>query len=159
MKHIVGVGEIGVSQTSGDLLVTHALGSCLGIAVHDGLAGVGGLLHAMLPSASINREKARVQPAMFVDTGLAALLDAVLAAGAARRRLQIKVAGGAAMQQAADDRFAIGKRNYLMLKKVLWQHNLLLQAEDVGGEQPRTMYLEIGSGGVWLTTAGQSIAL
>ena len=146
MRYIVGVGDMWTSSTGGDLLVTYALGSCLGITAHDPAARIGGLLHVMLPTLSLNPEKAKAHPAMFVDTGVAAMLDQMLSAGAVKSRLVIKAVGGAALNGSCGDRFAIGKRNYLMLKKVLWQHDLLLGAEDVGGESPRSMHLEIGSG-------------
>ena len=92
---------------------------------------------------------------MFVDTGVSTLLGEMLAAGVAKNRLIVKVAGGAAMPCNKGDRFAIGKRNYLMLRKVLWKHDLLLDAEDIGGEIPRTMSLEVGSGRVRLSVQGQ----
>jgi chemotaxis protein CheD len=144
-----------MSGVGGDLIVTHALGSCLGIALHDPMAEVGGLIHAMLPTSTLNPEKAKRNPYMFVDTAVPALLDEMLAAGAAKNRLVVKVAGGAAMPSGNGDRFAIGKRNYLMLRKVLWKHDLLLDAEDIGGETPRTMSLEVGSGHVRLSVQGQ----
>jgi len=64
------------------------------------------------------------------------------------------VAGGANVQNAAGDRFKIGKRNYTMLKKLFWKNSILIDAEDVGGTVARTMHLEIGTGRVWLSTAG-----
>lgn len=159
MRHIVGVGDMRISNVRGDQIITHALGSCLGIAVHDPDAQIGGLVHVMLPTSSLNPEKAKSNPSMFVDTGVSVLLQEVLASGAEKNRLVAKVAGGAAVQGNTGDRFDIGKRNYLMLRKVLWQHGLLINAEDVGGELPRTMYLEVGTGRVWLSWAGQTTEL
>ena len=43
MKHVVVVGDMKLGR-SGDTIVTHALGSCLGLMVHDPVAQVGGLL-------------------------------------------------------------------------------------------------------------------
>ena len=40
--HIVDVADMKVSAVKGDVLVTHALGSCLGITIHDPAAHVGG---------------------------------------------------------------------------------------------------------------------
>jgi chemotaxis protein CheD len=159
VRHIVGVGDMRISSVCGDQIVTHALGSCLGVAVHDPGAQIGGLVHVMLPTSSLNPEKAKANPSMFVDTGVPVLLQQVLAAGAEKDRVVVKVAGGAAAPTTHGDRFGIGKRNYLMLRKVLWQHGLLLEAEDVGGESPRTMYLEVGTGRVWLNWAGQNTEL
>ena len=68
-RHVVGVAEMKVSNQPNDVLVTHALGSCLGIAVHDSVARVGGIFHVMLPTASVNPGKANENPFMFVDTG------------------------------------------------------------------------------------------
>ena len=46
---VVGIADLKLSKKSGELLVTYALGSCLGVAIHDPEAKVGGILHAMLP--------------------------------------------------------------------------------------------------------------
>ena len=70
MRHIVGVGDMKVSSDPADVIVTHALGTCLGIVVHDPVARVGGMLHVMLPTSTINPDKARLNPYMFVDTGV-----------------------------------------------------------------------------------------
>jgi chemotaxis protein CheD len=153
VKLIVGVADMKVSSQSEDLLVTHGLGSCLGIVAYDPVAKVGGMLHVMMPTASANPEKAKANPWMFVDSGMPAFFKAMEAAGAVKNRCRMKVAGGAAVMQ--NDYFAIGKKNYISLKKVLWQHGVLINAEDVGGNVARTMYMAIETGRVWLTTAGQ----
>jgi len=61
MKYIVQVGDMKVG-VKGDEIVTHALGSCLGLMVYDPVAHVGGLLHAMLPLGKINPQKAESNP-------------------------------------------------------------------------------------------------
>jgi chemotaxis protein CheD len=143
-----------ISAASGDLIVTHALGSCLGVAVHDPVAEVGGILHVMMPVSSINPEKAKVNPFMFVDTALPAFFKDLYSQGGVKKRMIVKVAGGANVQGNGSDRFAIGKRNYIMLKKVFWKNGVMIENEDVGGSKARTMYMEIGSGRVWLSNAG-----
>lgn len=155
MRHIVGVGDMRVSGNPADVIVTHALGSCLGIVVHDPVARVGGLLHVMLPLSTINPEKARANPYMFVDTGVPELFRQAYAAGASKTRLIVKAAGGANTQESITDRFEIGKRNYVILKKILWKNGILMDAEDVGGHEPRTMYLDVGTGQVRLTVGGE----
>jgi chemotaxis protein CheD len=75
-------------------------------------------------------------------------------AGGVKSRMVVKVAGGAAINSSHDDRFQIGKRNYIILKKLLWKNNILIDKEDVGGSQARTMYLRIDTGQVWLSSAG-----
>ncbi len=154
VKTIVGVADMAISTTAGDVIVTHALGSCLGIAAYDSSSAVGGILHVMLPTATVNPDKAKANPYMFVDTGLPAFFHTLYGRGAVKQRLVVKVAGGANVNNVKTDSFAIGKRNYIMFKKLLWKNGVLIEAADVGGSHARTMYLEIGSGRVWLSTAG-----
>jgi chemotaxis protein CheD len=144
-----------VANVAGDVIVTHALGSCLGVMVYDPVAVVGGMLHVMMPQASLNPEKAKSNPYMFVDSGVPAFFQELYAAGALKQRCVVTVAGGSNVHGGDNDRFAIGKRNYLMLRKLFWKNGILIKAEDVGGSAPRTVYLEIGSGRTWLSTAGQ----
>ncbi len=156
MKHIVGVADMKMANQPDDIIVTHALGSCLGITIHDATACVGGMLHVMMPLSSTNPDKAKLNPYMFVDTGIPAFFREAYALGAQKSRLVVTVAGGANVQNIGNDSFAIGKRNYTILKKLLWKNGVMIAAEDTGGSHARTMYLEIGSGRVWLSTAGQA---
>jgi len=152
----VGVGDMKVSTQRGDLMITHALGSCLGITVHDPVTCVGGLLHVMLPLSTIDLVKAERNPFMFVDTGVPKLIVECFRAGAQKQRLEIMVAGGANSQNGdRNDLFQIGKRNMIMLRKLLWKNGLLLKSHDVGGSNSRTMSLEIGTGKVMIRSVGQ----
>ena len=143
-----------IAKGDGDLLVTHGLGSCLGIAVYDPAARIGGLLHVMLPSASVSPEKAQTHPFMFVDTGTPLLFREAYEAGASKDRLIVKVAGGASLKEDGHDFFAIGKRNFVALRKMLWQNSVIVAAADVGGTISRTMYLDVSTGRTWLQTDG-----
>ncbi|OGP64848.1 MAG: chemotaxis protein CheD [Deltaproteobacteria bacterium RBG_13_53_10] len=145
-----------ISASRGDLIVTHALGSCLGVAVHDPVASVGGLLHVMLPLSTIDPAKADRNPFMFVDTGFPALLIECFKIGAQKQRMEIRVAGGAnSHNREEDDVFQIGKRNLIILRKLLWKNGLMLKSSDVGGTNSRTMSLEVGSGKVMIKSGGQ----
>ena len=55
MRHVVVVSDMKTGK-EGDTLITHALGSCLGLTIYDPVAKVGGLLHAMLPLSKINKD-------------------------------------------------------------------------------------------------------
>ncbi|MBU0508580.1 chemotaxis protein CheD [bacterium] len=155
---VVGVGDMKLSTRAGDILVTHALGSCIGIAIYDPVAVVGGLLHFMLPDSSVNPQRSVENPWMFADVAIPLLFKKSYELGADKRRIVVKVAGGA---QFLDDKefFAIGKRNHTMMRKIFWQNGILIKGEQVGGTSSRTMYLEIGTGRVWLTTGGKETPL
>ncbi|MFP4106244.1 MAG: chemotaxis protein CheD [Phycisphaerae bacterium] len=154
VKHVVGVADCRVSDRPDEIIVTHALGSCLGVTAYDPAVGAGGMLHVMMPSASINPEKAKVNPYMFVDTGVPAFFRKMYEFGCQKKRMVIKVAGGANIQSRDSDKFAIGKRNFIMLKKLFWKNGILIDNDDVGGVKARTMYLEIATGNVWLSSSG-----
>lgn len=144
MKQIVAVGDM-KAGTSGDILVTHALGSCLGLIIYDPVAKVGGLLHAMLPLSKINLLKAESHPYMFVDKGVPLLFKTVYQMGGQKQRLIVKAAGcGSPLGKNAI--FKIGERNYAVLKKLLWKNSILLEAEDVGGTDSRTVNVDLSTG-------------
>ncbi len=151
MKLIIGIADMKISRNTDDVLITYALGSCLGIVVYDPVAKVGGLLHVMLPISSVNPAKAAANPMMFVDTGVPALFKECYKAGGKKERLMVKVAGGASLQNNEEsDQFMIGKRNFLMLRKLLWKNNVLIKAWDVGDRHSRTIWLDMATGDVIL---------
>jgi chemotaxis protein CheD len=157
MNHTVMVGDMKIGAC-GDMIVTHALGSCLGLVVYDPVAKAGGLLHAMLPLSSINPDKARANPAMFVDTGVPLLFNALYEKGALKSRLVVKAAG-CGNPMGKNEVFKIGERNYTVLKKLLWKNNILLEAEDVGGSVSRTLHFDVSTGQVLLSSNGTKKAL
>ncbi len=156
MKIIVGVADMKLSNNKDDVLITYALGSCLGITIYDPVAHVGGLLHVMLPVSSVDPVKAKSNPYMFVDTGVPKLFTESYKLGAKKGRLIVKVAGGSATNSDIDeDFFKIGKRNFVFLRKVLWKNGVLLKAHDVGKNLSRTMSLHIDTGKVMIKVSGK----
>lgn len=156
---VVGIGELAVGGRD-DLLVTYALGSCLGITLYDPVAGVGGMLHAMLPTSSLDPRRAAQTPGLFVDTGVPALFRACYGAGAVKQRIVVRVAGGGRAAVDGEDQFQIGKRNILTLRKLLWKNAVLVQAEDVGGENlSRSLALHVATGTLRLRRNGDDLFL
>ena len=50
--------------------------------------------------------------------------------------------------------FEIGKRNYLALKKAFWRHGIFVDREDVGGNESRSVKLDLGSGRIDMRKGG-----
>ena len=157
MKHIVGVADMKTGR-EGDQLVTHALGSCLGLVVYDPVAKVGGLLHAMLPLSRINPDKACANPYMFVDMGVPKLFHDIYELGGQKERLLVKAAG-CGQPLGKNESFRIGERNFTVLKKLLWKNSVLLDAVDVGGALSRTVYFDLTSGGIIIRSSGEERGL
>src|SRR5687768_4550878 len=111
MTITINVSDARASGDPADTLVTYSLGSCIGVCLYDPIARVAGLLHYQLPTSTMDKAKADNNPFMFADTGMGALLPMMEALGAQKRRLKVKLAGGAAMLNDAST-FNIGKRNH-----------------------------------------------
>jgi chemotaxis protein CheD len=156
MNLVVGVGDMKVSNDAEAVLVTYSLGSCIGLAVYDPVVRVGGLLHYMLPDSNLDKEKARLNPYMFGDTGIPSLFKAAYQFGAKKNRMQIIVVGGSQILDQ-DGLFNIGKRNHALLRKMFWKNNVMTHFEDVGGAVNRTLKLEVATGQAWLKVSGSGI--
>lgn len=152
---VVGIGDCQVSKDSDSVLVTYALGSCIGVMIHDPVSGVGGLLHFMLPESSLDLSKAERNPYMFADTGIPMLFRSAYQLGAEKKRLVVTVAGGAQMMDTQGT-FNIGKRNCLAMRKILWKAGVMVQAEHLGGMVSRTVRLEVRNGAVTLRESGKT---
>jgi chemotaxis protein CheD len=153
MKYIVAMADMKCGGED-DVLVTYALGSCLGLIIYDPVAQVGGLLHAMLPLSKINPEKAQVNPFMFVDTGVPELFKAVYNKGGMKKRLIVKAAG-CGNPIGNSEMFKIGDRNFSILKKLLWKNNVMLTRGDTGGTDARTVNLDLASGQTIISCKGR----
>lgn len=147
----VDIADMQVSAEPDAVLVTYALGSCIALMVHDPVRKAGGMIHYMLPQASTSPEKARAKPYMFADTGIPLLFHALYDLGCDKRNLVVKVAGGAALLSMTDI-FEIGKRNHLIMRKMLWKAGVPIKAEDVGGSVFRTARLFNETGRVTIKT-------
>ena len=150
---VVGISDMKLSRNPGDVIVTYSLGSCLGVAIYDPKARIGGMVHCLLPSAAAAREKARANPFMFVTTGVAMTVRRLVDLGANKARLVFKVAGGANMRK--DRLFDTGLRNYDALVTLMERNNRRLDAVDVGGTIPRTLFLYLDTGRVVVRSMGK----
>ncbi len=158
MNIVVNVSDARVSKDTEDVLVTYSLGSCIAVSMYDPIARCGGMLHYQLPTSTLDASRAQANPCMFADTGMAALLRDLDALGAQPRRMHVKLAGGAEILNDSG-LFSIGKRNHTAIRKILWQRGLLLKAEEVGGSQPRTLYLHVADGTTIIKSRGQTASL
>ncbi len=141
----VGIGEMAVSASPDEVLVTYALGSCLAVTFYDPVLRIGGMAHCMLPLSRIDTDKARENPFMFVDAGVPALLTEMFRRGCRKKDLITRVAGAARTLDNAN-LFRIGERNCAVFRKIMWKNGMLIHAEDIGGDRARTLSLVIATG-------------
>jgi len=151
----VNLSEMKVSSNPTETLVAFSIGSGIGVAVHDAVSGIGGVLNFMLPDSTkangINPEKV---PLMFADTGVPFFIKALFEKGAQPDRMKVVIAGGAHILDQTGT-FNIGDKNCQALKASLAIYGIKIQHEDIGGTNSRTLSLEIGSGGSCIKIFGQ----
>ncbi len=155
---VVGVADLAISNDDSAAIITHALGSCIGVTIYDPLAKIGGMLHFMLPSAKVSPDKADTDPLMFGDLGIPILFKSCYEKGAKKENLIVCAAGGAEILDG-DGNFKIGSRNRTMLRKLFWKNNILLSADDTGGTISRTLTLRMSDGQVSVRTKGKEKVL
>ncbi len=153
MTVVIGMADCCVTSDPSGVLVTYALGSCIGVSIYDPVAHVGGLLHFMLPAAPPDAVESGKSPWMFADSGIPLMFREAYERGAQKSRLRVRAAGGA---QIMDDGgvFNIGHRNCIAMRRILWKAGVILAAEDTGGNLARTMRLDLATGRVFLRIPG-----
>lgn len=134
----VGMAELDVCK-SPDGIQTLGLGSCVGVVIRDPNTKIGGMVHVMLPDSTKIKNSDKV--AKFADTGIAALVDEIVAAGANRSKLVAKIAGGAQMFNFQNKMAVIrvGDRNVEACKEKLKEMKIPILAEDTGENYGRTV--------------------
>lgn len=141
---LIGVGEVAVAEHP-RVLVTQALGSCVGLALWDPLRHAGGMAHIMLPLAEDSAVADR-HPLRFADVAIPELVEALAREGSPRRRLVAKIAGGAAMFKGDSPIASIGDRNAEEVRRQLGMMGIPIRAEDTGASHARTIELHLDTG-------------
>ncbi len=142
-KLIIGIADMKMAKGEG-MLVTYALGSCIGICLHDPVLKLGALVHIMLP---VNMEAGRKTPMKYADTGIRETLRLMESKGAKRNRITAKIAGGAKMFEVGSSSLGnIGQRNIESVHMNLKKEGIRLLKEDVGGSVARTLLFDVNSG-------------
>ena len=147
----VRMGELATSADPATGLVSIGLGSCIGLALVDASSRIAGLAHVMLPGPT--GETAGRPPGTFADTGVPALLEAVLAAGARRMCLNAVLVGGAQMFGGAG-RMQVGQRNEEAVRAALRAARIPIHAAETGGGSGRTIRVYLDDVRVTARAAG-----
>ena len=142
-KIIVGISDQKLCKAP-DVLVTYALGSCVGICMIDKALGIAGLAHIMLPDSSAIPGDAN--KFKFADTAIKLLYDNMIRNGAAASRITAKIAGGANMFAVTSPPLSIGDRNVEATKAALAKLGVPIIASDTGLNYGRTITFDAASG-------------
>jgi chemotaxis protein CheD len=146
----VRMGEIAVSASAAEVLLSIGLGSCIGLALIDQRRGIAGLAHVALPE-SIG---AGGLPGKFADTAVPELVARTVALGTARTSLEAVLVGGAQMfAVGGGNALEIGARNEAAVRGRLAAEGIPVVAAETRGAKGRTIRVFPG-GGVMVKEAG-----
>lgn len=152
---VVRVAELAVER-AGATIVSWGLGSCVALMIVDPHGGIAGMAHVLLPSASLSRDT--TSPGKFPETAIPLLLERIRRLGGDPNRCVAKLVGGSTMFAAllAPGTLHMGERNVLACRSALHEAGIPIIAEDVGGEQGRSVWLESATGRVVVRSVGRA---
>ena len=131
-RYHVAAGNYYIGKTQ-SLTVDAYLGSCVAVALYDAEAGVGGLIHLLLPEPvspdnPLGAEK-------YASSGLPIFLKALLDEGASAKNIKACIAGGA-LVGTVDDldlELDIGGRTVELVVAFLKKEKLVVEKSETGG--------------------------
>lgn len=152
-KLVVGIADMKMAKGAG-MLITYALGSCIGICLYDPGIKLGAMIHIMLP---INMETGRKNTMKYADTGIRETVKQMVAKGANPSRMTAKIAGGAKMFEVSGGSSLgnIGQRNIESVHMNLKKEGIRIVKEDVGGSVARTLLFDVSNGTGYIHSYGK----
>lgn len=148
----VGISDWKVCK-SPDVLVTYALGSCIGTCIIDKVTGIAGLSHIMLPDSKAVVDQNGVNRMKYADTAIEDMVKKMVQMGASQARMTAKIAGGAVMFATVSDKFSIGERNIAAVKDALAKLRIPIVASEVGANFGRTVFFYTDDGRLEIKSA------
>lgn len=150
----VGMADYKIAK-SPDSLITLGLGSCIGIVIYDKLKQVAGMAHIMLPSSQEIKNNSNKMK--FADTCIDLMMQDLLKENVNKSSLKAKIAGGAQMFSISlkSDNLNIGRRNAIAVKEKLKSLNIPIVAEDILGNNGRTITFDISTTNLHIKSIGK----
>jgi chemotaxis protein CheD len=151
---VLGMGEMQIAKDDATVLTCLGLGSCIALCAYDAKAKIAGMAHIVLPSGEGD---AGGQSVKYADSGVPLLINKMIAMGARKSSLMLKIAGGSQMLSvpgASAARMNIGERNAEEVKNTIEKLGLRIEADDTGGKVGRTVQLMAETGQVVVRRVG-----
>jgi chemotaxis receptor (MCP) glutamine deamidase CheD len=120
-------------DTQKPMILEAYLGTCVGVAVCDPVAGIGGLIHLLLPEPISTADVSH--PGKYASTGFPAFLQSLYEAGASTENMKATVAGGALVGPINDSdlKLDIGGRTTDRVMQLIDAEKITLKELETGG--------------------------
>lgn len=132
----VKMGEFRLEEGE-KVLIARGVGSCVAVCLYSKEKSIGAMVHGMLP------EEDGENSSKHIDVLLENVFEEFENRDLDFSKIKSKVFGGAKMFSNSLD---IGERNIESAKKILNEKEIDIEAEDVGGEKGRIVWLNCRSG-------------
>jgi putative nucleotidyltransferase with HDIG domain len=131
IKHVLS-GNYVVSKKKEDILDA-GLATCVGVTLCDRKAGVGGLIHLLLPEPTGLGKP--LNPVAYATTGMPLFLQALCEAGASKNRLEACITGGGLIGPVSrmDLNLDIGGRTTEIVYTILREEEIPVNKFETGG--------------------------
>ncbi len=151
----VGISDMKIVKEQ-EILISYALGSCVGICIIDSVSQIAGMAHIMLPH---NKNGDRKEVFKYADTGITEMVRQMEKLCGMKSRMTAKIAGGAKMFdiKGSSSIGSIGERNVAAVKETLRKLGIRLIAEDVGQNYGRTIIFDSSNGSLTIKSFGKEL--
>jgi len=144
MDIIIGIGEIGISNSIEDVIITYALVSCVGLTIYSPKNHTAGMAHIALPKPVTINKSNRI--GYYATTAVPEIINRMCYQYGCNKRDMIVSLYGGAISQNKNDIFNIGKRNVETVKRILKDMGIKINFLDIGGTNSRTLKMNVATG-------------
>jgi len=143
-RQYVAAGTFTVEEQK-PLILYACLGTCVGVALYDSQARIGGLMHIILPSPPSIDSTYNLE--IYAKTGFPLFLKALFERGARAENLEACIAGGALVGPVSlhDISLDIGGRTADIVKTILRKEGIRVKSSEIGGFFSCTLALDMES--------------
>ena len=144
IKKFIHVGEIyiGVKPTE----ISTVLGSCIAVCLYDKVEQIGSMNHYLVPLWNENG----LQSPKYGNISIPRLVENMINVGCSIKNIEAKIFGGANVIDVRVKDMMIGRKNIIIAKELLREHNITITAQDIGGTQGRRIMMRSDTGKVML---------
>jgi putative nucleotidyltransferase with HDIG domain len=152
-RYHVAAGSYWV-DTQKPIILEAYLGTCVGVALYDPVAGVGGLIHLLLPEPAT--PNGSFQPEKYASTGFPPFIQALYDQGATAENLKAGIAGGALVGPVNDTDFEmdIGGRTTERVMQLIKAERIKVEKLETGGFFTCRLELNLKTGDILIEPAG-----
>jgi chemotaxis protein CheD len=142
----IGLGEYAITDTENEVIITHALGSCVALVIYCPDSKCTSMAHIVLPERDLKHGQVPEKEAYYADDFVPRLLDFYTRKPNCRlSQLKVHLIGGAESKNKSDV-FKVGPRNVAIVEDILKKNGIKFSREETLGNYSRTVEIDVNHG-------------